>query len=147
MTALIICPKGRGNTYSVAVHMKKALGADLLALEVGSRPDFSQYEDIVLATGVYGGKGHRDLLQWLKLLEPERFGPNVRFHILLTWFGRGRSDQSAVNSINRVLARKGWKAEADIHTCPGGKLFIQRGHPNEQDIREAVDWMDKVCTP
>lgn len=138
---LIVSPKKEGNTYKVAAHLKANADADLLILEGGEACDLQKYDHIVLCSGVYGDKLHSALSGWLKRTERERFKQDVRFHVFLTWFGRGASDQRAMAEAARLLAEKGFGCDENYGSCFGGKFIIRKGHPDTGDRSKALAWL------
>lgn len=139
---LIVSPKQEGNTHRVGAHMALESGADLLILEKGKTPDLKQYGHIVLCSGVYGDRIHAALAAWLKNLEKEQLREDVKFHVFLTWFGRGASDKHAAAEARNLLAEKGLFCKESYGSCFGGKFFLRKGHPDEDDFRRAVLWMN-----
>lgn len=61
---LIVSPKKEGNTYQVASYLKANSDAEMYAIDGGWKPDLDKYEHIVLCSGVYAGKIHRELIAW-----------------------------------------------------------------------------------
>lgn len=141
MSDSIVCPKASGNTYRVAEHLQKQSHAELLVLERNSLTDLWKYDQIYLCTGIYAGKVHKNLSNWLRMLNPEKLRYDVTFHIFLTWFGRGSSDKSAFNEIATILQEKGLSCDDEYASCYGGMSFIRKGHPDDTDLQKAAAWM------
>lgn len=143
MSDLIVCPKASGNTYRIADYLKKQTGADLLVLEGNGTADLSRYDDVYLLTGIYAGKVHKNLSKWLRELKDEEVSGKPAFHVFLTWIGRGSSDQTAFNEVQTILNEKGATCDSDFESCYGGMAFIRKGHPDQQDMNQALAWMKK----
>ncbi len=143
---LIISPKQKGNTYQVAEAMKANTNADLLILENPSGYVLEDYNHIVLCSGVYGDKINATLFNWLNELKENTLQKGVVFHVFLTWFGRGKSDENAYKEATEILKSKGITCSKSYGSCFGGKWFIKKGHPNGDDFKQAVAWLKDSCT-
>lgn len=141
---LIISPKQEGNTYQVAEAMKANTNADLLVLERPSGYMLEDYNHIVICSGVYGEKIHASLSTWLKELKQETLRENVRFHVFLTWFGRGKSDRHAYEAAVQILGEKQIVCDDSYGSCFGGKWLVRKGHPNGDDFKQAVEWLKEL---
>ena len=138
---LIVCPKKEGNTYEVASYLKANSDADLYIIDGGFKPDIDDYEHIVLCSGVYGDKIHNALVEWLKSIDKNRIKMSAKFHLHLTWFGRGKSDAHAMEQVEDILRDKEVVFNRNYGSCFGGKFVIRREHPNGNDFRNSLEWM------
>ena len=141
---LIVTPKPKGNTYNVASYMSQKTGADFFVTNSAQEYDLSQYDEIILCSGVYGGKAHAGLINWVNQLEREHISGHTKFRILVTWFGRSNSNETAEKEIMDALAKKGLSYDPDCKDCLGGKGFIRGGHPNQADINRVMSWLMKT---
>ncbi len=141
MSVLIVSPKGKGNTYDLSRYIVNNTDAELLVLERKEERDWKGYNSIFLSSGVYGGKVHKDLLEWLKGIEKTSISEDARFHMFLTWFGRGKSYKNAIEEVNIYLNENGFNLDDDCMTCYGGKGFIRRGHPDGEDCEKVLNWL------
>ncbi len=141
MKRLIVTPKSKGNTYDVAAYMARESGAALLVTSSGQAEDLSQYDEIVLCSGVYAGKAHAGLIKWLNQLSKDQVGEKARFRILVTWFGRSNSNETAEKMIMKALKEKGLTYDPNCTDCLGGKGFIRSGHPNQKDLDRVTKWL------
>jgi flavodoxin len=145
MKKLIVCPKKSGNTHKVCSYAAAQSGAALHVAGREEKTDLPQYDAVVLASGVYGGQAHKNILNWVRGGAMDALKPDVKIYVLLTWFGRKGSDRDAFEDINRALAEKGRKAEEDYMTCFGrGMIFIRAFHPNEEDMKNVLEWVKKL---
>lgn len=138
---LIVSPKKEGNTYEVASYLTTNSAAKLYVVDVGCEPDIENYEHIVLCSGVYGDKIHDSLSQWLDSIDMKKLKESVKFHLFLTWFGRGRSDVHAMEQAAKILKGKELVLNENYGSCFGGKFVIRKGHPNNEDFSKALEWM------
>ena len=143
MRRLIVTPKGKGNTYNVASYMSQKPDANLLVTSSAQEYDLSQYDEIILRSGVYGGKAQVGLIKWVNQLEREHISGHTKFRIFVTWFGRSNSNETAEKEIMDALAKKGLSYDPDCKDCLGGKGFIRSGHPNQADLDGVMKWLTK----
>ncbi|MBN2036158.1 MAG: hypothetical protein JW768_05390 [Chitinispirillaceae bacterium] len=116
--------------------------AELPVLNQIPANNLMKYGSIVLCSGVYGGGVPRGLLVWLSQLERTSLQKNAKIYVLLTWFGRGQSDKSAIKELKDILEKKNMSLENDCMTCYGkGMGVIRQGHPNKEDCEKAVTWV------
>lgn len=138
---LIVSPKKEGNTYAVASYLAANSDAKLCIVDGGCAPEIENYEHIVLCSGVYGDKIHSSLSNWLKSIDKKKLKESVKFHLFLTWFGRGKSDVHAMEQVAKVLKEKELAFNKNYGSCFGGMFVIRKGHPNEEDFSKALEWM------
>lgn len=142
MNTLLVCPKRRGNTFRVCRYVANNSDAELMVINHGEVDDLRRYTSIVLCSGVYGHGVHRTLRRWLAQIDRASLREDARFHMFLTWFGRGQSDRSAVRDVKSILEKMGLSLEDDYVTCYGrGMWIIRYGHPNIEDCIRVLDWV------
>ncbi len=141
MSVLIVSPKGKGNTYNLSRYIAKNIGAELLVLEKKEERDWKDYDSIILSSGVYGGKVHKNLMEWLKGIEKTSINGDASFHMFLTWFGRGRSDKDAIKELKKFIEKNELSFDDDYMACYGGKGFIRHGHPDNEDCKKVLNWL------
>ena len=142
MRALLVCPKSKGNTFNVCSYVANNSDAELSVLKQSQVNDLKKYMSIILCSGVYGGKVHKDLLRWLNQIERTSIHENAKIYVFLTWFGVGQSDKSAIRGVNNILEEKKISLESDYMTCYGKKMvFIRYSHPNKEDCEKVLNWV------
>ncbi len=141
MGVLIVCPKSSGNTYNVSRYIANNSDAELLVINQNEVNDLMKYKSIILCSGVYGDKVHKDLIGWLRQVKKTSINENTKFYMFLTWFGRGQSDKNAIKEVKNLLGMNKINLDDDYITCYGGKGIIRHGHPNKEDFDKVLDWM------
>ena len=142
MSALLVCPKNKGNTFNVCSYVANNSDAELLVLNQSQVNDLKKYMSIILCSGVYGGKVHKDLLRWLNQIERTSIHENARIYVFLTRFGVGQSDKSAIKGVKKILEEKKMSLENDYMTCYGkGMGIIRHSHPNKEDCERVLNWV------
>jgi flavodoxin len=140
---LIVCKSAHhGNTAKVAEAMAGELGAEIAAPEAVSYTSIAGRPIIGFGSGVYYGRMHEALYEWLHGLPdaPEATTPAFVFSTSglpwLTWFWH--------RPLRRLLARKGFRFLGEF-SCGGydtwGPLWLTGGlnknHPDERDLERA----------
>ena len=134
-TAIVYHSSHHGNTKKLVEAVARGHDVTLIDASAQERADLSQYDLIGFASGVYGGKFHRNVLNFAKENLPE--GKRVFF--LCTYGGRAntKSIAAAVREKSAVVAGE--------FGCRGFDTFgpfklvggIAKGHPDEADLENA----------
>lgn len=142
MSKLFLCAKHKGNTFDVCHYVSKHTDIDLEFFIELEDLDLNQYDTIILSTGIYGGNEHINLKKWIENLNKDQLSEHTKIYVLLTWFGRGRSDRTVYNKINNYLQRINMKLEENYLTLFGkGMGIIRIKHPNQNDFEKALEWV------
>lgn len=143
---LILCKSvHNGNTAKVADAMAGVLGAEIAAPEAVSYTGLQDRPLVGLGSGVYYGRMHVDLSEWLERLPdaPEPSTPAFVFSTSglpwLAWWWH--------LPLRRLMARKGFRVIGEF-SCGGydtwGPLWLtgglNRGRPDEHDEKRAQDF-------
>lgn len=145
MKKLIVCPKKSGNTFTVCEYVSKNREIDLRVVNKDKNFPIEEYETIILSSGVYVGKAHKNLIKWLESIDINQMNKNTKFYLFTTWFGRGESDRSVLRQINLVLKKIDAKLEKNDLNCFGqGMGVIRIGHPDNKDFEKTLNWIDEL---
>lgn len=143
MKQIILCPKEFGNTFTVCEYLHNNSDADLMVINNPEKRDFSSYDSIILASGVYANHVHKNIVSFLKDIPADSINKSSKIYLFLTWIGRGSSDKSAFNEVKRLLCEKGINIEENYIECYGNvKRIIKKSHPNEEDCKKVLSWME-----
>jgi menaquinone-dependent protoporphyrinogen IX oxidase len=119
LSALLVCPKSKGNTFNVCSYVANNSDAELSVLNQSQVNNLKKYTSIILCSGLIGGKVHNDLLRWLNQIERTSIHENAKIYVFLTWIGRGQTDKSAIEEVKNILEKKKMSLENDYMTCYG----------------------------
>lgn len=125
------------NTEKVARAMAQVLDATVKKVgEVGPE-DLSRYDLVGIASGIYGGRYHKDLLSLVEKI------PRLEKDVFL-FHTAGRPDEKYDQPTKELLSSKGARVVGEFR-CPGqtgflGFTFTNRGHPDEQDLERAREF-------
>jgi menaquinone-dependent protoporphyrinogen IX oxidase len=145
MSKLFICPKQRGNTFTVCDYISKHTDIDLKFINKQEIFRLDKYKTIILCSGVYMGKAHSNLTKWLKNITKNQIVENTKFYMFMTWFGRGKSDRNVLKKIDSYLKRVDAKLEDNYSTCFGqGMGIIRIGHPDNTDFEKILTWVNNL---
>jgi flavodoxin len=139
------------NTARVAREMAGVIGADVAGPEELPYTNLDQYRLVGFGSGVYYGRMHEALFEWLRGLPdaPEPTKPAFVFStsglpfLAKLWHA----------PLKKLLARKGFDVVGEF-SCPGfdtwGPLWLAGGlnwrHPNERDLARAREFAGRVGT-
>ncbi|MEL7645764.1 MAG: flavodoxin domain-containing protein [Anaerolineaceae bacterium] len=128
--------------YSVTGHSGKIANAIGEALQIPvydlkKNPDISDCDLLFLVSGIYGGAANPKMLAYFKKLD----GGKVRKAALLTTSAGGETPQRQAREMLQAL---GIQVFAEEYTCLGTFFIFRRGHPNQQEIAEAVAFTRRV---
>ena len=138
---MFVSAKENGNTFKVLSAVSLSLGSELVLAGRAPVSPLKTYEVIVLGSGVYAGRVHRNLLAWLDSLGAEDLKDDVRIYLFMTWIGRGSSDKATFNALSSYLAAKGILLQPSWMHCYGAmKKLIRPSHPDGQDIHKVLAW-------
>lgn len=140
MRKLIICPKSLGNTYKVCRCVSDNSNIELKVVNESTKIDLTEYDVIILASGVYGGRIHKNILKWFNNSEKS----NAKIYVFLTWIGRGKSDKTALNKLKNVATQKGIKLEDNYINCYGKMSILRKSHPNKKDCEKVLLWANNL---
>jgi flavodoxin len=137
-TLIVYASVHHQNTEKVAKVIAAELGADLVSVGEAQPDTLTAYDLIGFGSGIYAGKFHKTLLQFVETL------PTVtekQAFLFSTCGVRGTQWHAA---FKELLANRGFSVVEEF-SCKGWdtvsflKLFggINKGRPNEEDLEEA----------
>jgi flavodoxin len=146
MKALIIyISVHHGNTEKVARVMANILDADLLQVEQADASILEQYDLIGFGSGIYFGKHHKSLLDFVETLPMLR---NKKAFIFSTsGLRKIRFIHNFDKPLKEKLQRKGFGIIGEL-SCRGLDTYratklvggINKGRPDAQDLKQAEDF-------
>jgi flavodoxin len=146
MKALIIyISVHHGNTEKVAKVMADILNADLLQVEQADAGMLEQYELIGFGSGIYFGKYHDSLLDFVDKL------PVIRNKKAFIFSTSGLRKIRVIHNFDKPLQKKLQRKGFDIigrFSCRGLDTYratkivggINKGRPNAEDLKQAEDF-------
>ena len=144
-TLLIYISVHHGNTEKVVKAMANILDADLLRVEQVNPNLLEQYDLIGFGSGIYFGKHHKSLLDFVDILPMLR---NKKAFIFSTsGLRRLRFIHDFDKPLKERLSEKGFDITGDFScrgfdTSPAAMILggIQKGRPNAKDLERAEDF-------
>jgi flavodoxin len=137
------------NTAQVARVMAGVLGADVAGPEELPYTNLDQYDLVGFSSGVYYGRMHEALFEWLNGL-PDASEPTKPAFVFST-SGLPFLAKLWHAPLKKLLARKGFEVVGEF-SCRGfdtwGPLWLTGGlnwrHPDEHDFRRAREFAGRV---
>jgi flavodoxin len=126
-----------GNTKKVADAIAKELGQ--IAEAVPADYPLENVDLLFLGAGIYAGKADKKMMEFITTLNTKRV-KNVAL------FGTSAGKQDAhLSYMRELLKAQGINVIDETYTC-GGKFlfFIQRNHPNNEDLMKAQKFAKAV---
>lgn len=125
-----------GNTKKVADAIAQELGQ--VAEAVPSDYPLENVGLLFLGAAVYGNKVDKKIVEFIGTLNTSRV-KNVAL------FGTSAGQDGHLNYIRELIKARGINVVDETYSCKGKFLFfIQRKHPNEEDLREAQKFAKAV---
>jgi flavodoxin len=150
MKALIIyISVHHGNTEKVAKVIANILDADLLQVEQADASMLEQYDLIGFGSGIYFGKHHESLLDFVDKL------PMLRNKKVFIFSTSGLRKIRFIHDFDKPLKEKLQQKGFDIigeFSCRGLDTYratklvggINKGRPNAKDLKQAEDFAIKI---
>lgn len=143
-TVIVYASVHHGNTKKLVGKIAEKCGVDLIDAVQQSKADLSVYDKIGFASGIYFSKFHQRILQFIAENLPE----DKKVFLICTYGGSAN-----YKSPEAILKEK----RADIigkFGCKGYDTFgpfkmlggIAKGHPDEKDIQDAVNFISGLLT-
>lgn len=144
--SLVIYYSETGNTEKVAKAIAEAIAGDIKRVEEAKPDELADYDLIFIGTPVHGSRPARKIEDFLDRL-PELSGKKAAAFCTTHLFG----DKTTFQIIKEKVEKKGI-IFVDSFFCLGwsrlignfGPRIFNRGHPNEEDLRKAVEFAKRV---
>ncbi|EEV21407.1 flavodoxin [Treponema vincentii ATCC 35580] len=120
----------------------------LFKVEQAEHIDFSEYDCIGFASGIYAGRCHRSIYAFLKNHRHEL--PKQTFAVCTSGVGKGKYAKKFAD----YLAKNGFTVLGEFE-CKGFdtfgpfKLFggLGKGHPDDKELADGVVFIKKIMLP
>ncbi len=132
------------NTEKVAKAMARTINADLKKVEEVKAEDLAEYDLIGFGSGIYFGKHHKALLDFIANLPPQ----NKAAFIFST---SGIGIKIWHHQLRNILKQKGFTIKGEFN-CPGFENYgilkliggFRKDHPNEKDLEKACKFVKSL---
>lgn len=137
--AIVYASVHHGNTEKLVKRIAEACQVDLIDTVKQQEADLSDYDMIGFASGIYYSKFHQSILKFAEKNTPE----DKKVFLICTYGG-----SENYKSIEQILEKKHASVIGKFG-CKGYDTFgpfklvggIAKGHPDEEDIKNAVDFV------
>ncbi len=144
-TLIIYNSVHHGNTEKIAKAMADALDAKLSKPDEVDAASLEQYELFGFGSGVYGGRFHKSILEFVESL------PSLNNKKAFVFSTSWRVKEEYNERMKNMLIDKGFDVAGDF-SCKGFNNFgpfkliggLNKGRPNEEDIERAADFARKL---
>ncbi|MEI6578114.1 MAG: flavodoxin domain-containing protein [Eubacteriales bacterium] len=124
-----------GHSKKIATAIAQEL--KVKATDIKMKPKIENVDLLYIVSGVYGGKSAPVLIEFVKEIDSTQ----VKQVSLLTSSAGKTTPQKEVRE---VLISNGVQVAENEFLCQGGFLFVGMGHPNAEDIKNAVDFVKQT---
>jgi len=131
----VIYASKTGHSRKIANAVASELKVD--AYDVKKTPILENVDILYIVGGIYAGKSAPEMIDYLKTLSEK----NVKRAVLLT---SSASKKGRQNDVRKILTDNGIAVSEEEFKCRGGFLIIAIGHPNSEDIKNAVEFVKKT---
>jgi flavodoxin len=143
-TSIVYHSEHHGNTEKIAKSIAPILGATLTASRQADPGSVLEADLIGFGSGIYYGKFHQNITNLVEHM-PEQAGKRC---FIFSTTGSKRYSRQAHELFSSLLSEKGFKIIGEF-SCPGfdtalSSEGVNRGRPNDEDIREAEDFAEKL---
>ena len=129
MKFLVVYFSRGGKTRKVAETVANELGCGAIDVKK-EMPDVSGVDVLIVGSGNYSGKPDKRIHNFIDNLQPSK---NSEAAVFAT---SGGADPKCIYIMKEALETKGYKVISSFK-CRGRFLFFNRGHPNENDLKNA----------
>lgn len=143
--AIIYASVHHGNTERIVTAMTQDMPITLFKIEQAQNIDFSEYDCIGFASGIYAGRFHKSIYAFLKNHRHEL--PKHTFAVCTSGMGKGRyakkfASYLQANGFN-VLGQFECKG---FDTFGPFKLFggLGKGHPDSNDLADGITFIKTI---
>ena len=143
--AIIYASVHHGNTEKVVTAMARDMPVTLFKVEQAEHIDFSEYDCIGFASGIYAGRCHRSIYAFLKNHRHEL--PKQTFAVCTSGVGKGKYAKKFAD----YLAKNGFTVLGEFErkgfdTFGPFKLFggLGKGHPDDKELADGVAFIKKI---
>ena len=138
-TAIVYASVHHGNTEKLVKRIAEECQVDLIDAVKQSDADLSSYDMIGFASGIYFSKFHQSILEFAEKNLPD----DKKIFLICTYGGSAN-----YKSIEQILDKKHASVVGKFG-CKGYDTFgpfklvggIAKGHPDEEDMKNAVDFV------
>ncbi len=134
-TAVIYFSKtGHSQKLALAIAAELSVKAE----NIKESPELSDVDLLYIVGGIYGGKSDPKMIEYVKKLDSSQ----VKQAVLVT---SSASKVAKQNMVRAALQSNNIQVHQDEFTCQGCFILIGFGHPNKQDISNALSFVRKTA--
>ena len=131
----IIYATKTGHSKKIATAIAQEL--KVKATDIKMKPKIEDVDFLYIVSGVYGGKSAPELVEFVKGIDSTQVK-----QVLLITSSAGKT--TPPKEVREVLISNGVQVAEKEYLCQGGFLFVGMGHPNADDIKNAIDFVKQT---
>jgi flavodoxin len=123
-----------GNTKLIANAIAKEAGVSAKSI---NEPVQGDVDILFLGTGLYAFDIDPELKEYIKTLNPG----NIKIVVV---FSTTAIVKSAYEKSKKYLQEQGLSVSSKEYHCPGNYMFLRKGRPNVEDVKEAKQFVKSI---
>lgn len=135
MNVAVVYSSKTGHTKKIAEAMAKELGVE--AKSILDKPVLSNIDLLFIGTGIYAGKIAPEMYSFLESFDSTKVKNAVIFSTAM-------SPNNQTAALRDLLSRRGVAVKQEEFICKGKFLFFNTKHPDDQDVKNAVEFARKL---
>lgn len=136
MNTSILYATMMGNSKKIAEAIGERLGVTPQNVKENTSP--GENDTLVIVGGIYGGKSKKELINYVKSLDPGK----VTRTAVVTTSGAGQK-RTVPAEVVGLLKSKSITVLGELN-LRGNAFIFPTGHPNEADLKEAAEWVENT---
>ena len=126
-----------GNTKKLAEALSEAVGVEALTVDTPLTEDI---DILFLGSAVYAAGVDSKIKEFIESINNVNVGKIVNF-------SSAALIESTYKQVKKIAEDNGLTmAEEEFH-CRGAFKFVHRGHPNDEDVNNLVEFAKKIVSP
>ena len=125
-----------GNTKKLAEALSEAVGVEALTVDTPLTEDI---DILFLGSAVYAAGIDKRVKEFIESI-------NVNVGEVVN-FSSAALIESTYKQVKKQVEAKGLKMSENEFHCRGAFKFVHRGHPNDEDVNNLVEFAKKIVSP
>jgi hypothetical protein len=125
-----------GHSQRIAEAVAENLGVE--ALNIKEKPYLNEVDLLYVVGGIYSSRSSPELQSYLMNIVTSS---QVKQAVILTSCLSNSTKQHEIRAVLRML---GIDVDPDEFVCKGSFLFFGKGHPNDDDVNNAVAFSNRM---
>lgn len=136
MNFLVVYYSKGGKTRKIAEAIAQELACEAIDVKKET-PNVTDVDMLILGSGNYGGKPDKKIQNFIDSLQPSN---DKKAAVFAT---SGGPESKCIHVMEKTLETKGYNVISGFY-CLGQFILLNRGHPNENDLKNARTFANQL---